>query len=454
MSSTVAGLAWVLLCSVLLCTACATVDPAPKRQALVIVGSKGALDPAHEATLTRQLREQSGSDVVAQMLDDIARLSHTPLYADNDVQLLVDGPQAYASMMAAIAEAEHHILLESYIFSDDEIGAKFANLLTRRSQEGVDVRIIYDSFGSVESGGEFFERMEDAGIALIEFNALNPLKDQNPLDINNRNHRKILVVDGRVAFTGGINLSGTYATSSSWPSNDDPERSGWRDTHVVIRGPAALGFQALFLDSWRRLGGLDERPIQTPTQFPEAGSEVVANLSAEGGDEVRSEIFEAYLKAIEVARDRIWITQAYFVPDKRFMTRLKQAAKRGVDVRIIVPGVSDSALVLSASRSRYGDLLEAGVNLYERQHALLHAKTAVIDGIWATVGSSNLDTRSYLHNDEANAVILGRKFAEDMEALFRDDLEQSRQVTWSQWKQRSLWERLGEKLSWLFEYWI
>jgi cardiolipin synthase len=453
-----ARLLFKILCpgimSALVVLGCATVEPEPRQSAVPVVGSQGPLDPARRAGFLEAMTEWSDSEVVSSLLDDVIALSQTPLYMDNEVRLLIDGPATYESMISAINGAKHHVLLESYIFADDEVGTMFAELLKKRSREGIVVKVIYDSFGSSGNEVAFFEQMQAAGIELLEFNALNPLKGDTPLDFNNRDHRKILVVDGTVAFTGGINLSSTYSTNSSWPTSADPKQSGWRDTHIEIRGPAAEGFQQLFLQSWVVMGGDSVTSLYTPTDEAGSGREIVAILSARGGDEVRSEIFEAYLSAIAVAKKRIWITQAYFAPDKEFMDALKRAARRGVDVRVMVPGVSDSNAALNASRSRYRELMEAGAAVYERQNALLHAKTAVIDGIWSTVGSSNLDNRSFLHNDEANAIIIGHRFAEEMQVQFEKDERSSVRIDLSSWKDRSFWKRLKEKLSWIAEYWI
>lgn len=438
----------------LVLSGCATVTPSPRQDPVPVVDSSGELDPERRAEFLEDMARWSTTDVVDAMLDHIAALSRTPLYMDNEVELLIDGPETYERMTDAIESAEQYVLLESYIFADDEVGRMFSDLLTKRSREGVAVKVIYDSFGSAGADDSFFAEMKSAGVEVREFNTLNPLKGETPLDFNRRNHRKILVVDGKVAFTGGINLSSTYSTSSSWPVIDDPKDSGWRDTHIAVRGPAVSGFQQLFIEYWEAMGGNTPVQIRTPGEFDREGAEVVAIISARGGDDIQSEIFEAYLHAMSVAEERIWITQAYFVPNERFMSQLQAAAQRGVDVRVLVPGVSDSDMVLHASRSRYGQLLKAGVAVYERQDALLHAKTAVIDGIWSTVGSSNLDYRSFMHNDEVNAVILGHQFAKEMEGQFRRDLDHSREMSLSQWQNRSIWTRLKEKFAWLVEYWI
>lgn len=407
-----------------------------------------------ERVVKKVARDAPDPESFAGLLAIIDSIDDTPLYKDNRAELLIDGPETYRYMLAEIGQAQDFIHLETYIFADDDIGQRFANALIARSRDGVAVRIIYDSIGSMGSSEPFFERMQDAGIELIEYNNINPIEGGNPLSINTRNHRKLLVVDGRVAFTGGINFSNSYASSASSSPPTDPLVEGWRDTHVAVYGPAVHGFEHSFESQWRALGGaLDAGDVEMP-KAEKAGSDLIAVLDAEGGDNVESPIYRAYIEAIKVGQERVWITQAYFAPDKSFMDELKNAARRGVDVQVIVPGVSDHDLVLNASRSRYGDLLEAGVKICENVSSLLHAKTAVIDGIWSTVGSSNLDYRSFLHNDEVNAMIFGTDFADQMEEQFRLDLEDCRMVTLAEWKNRSLLDRLKEFLSWPLEYWL
>lgn len=383
-------------------------------------------------------------------------LSETPLYKGNQATLLVDGPKTYEAMLQAIAAARETIHIETYIFADDEVGQRFADALIERSRAGVTVRLIYDSIGSWISDEEFFELLTDAGVQVQEFNRINPLAGGNPLDANNRTHRKLLIVDDAVAFTGGINVSNTYSSASNdrLRKRKDPLTSGWRDTHLAVRGPAVAAFQAAFADNWE---GDDLSPAKD--QFAECGAakscdDVVAVLHSEGGDGRESPIYRAYLEAMQRAESRIWITQAYFAPDETFTTLLGDAAARGVDVRLIVPGISDSAAILHASRSRYGKLLKRGMRIYETTGTFLHAKTAVIDGVWSTVGSSNLDYRSFLHNDEVNAIVLGAHFGAQMEEQFEIDLSETREVTLEQWQQRPVLDRVKEVFSWAVEYWL
>lgn len=433
---------------------CSAAAPARDYGSMKIVDRHGELTVSSSELAAQLLSASASADKMPQLVADISSLSDTPIYTDNTVKLLIDGPATYEAMLAAIDAAQHYIMLETYIFADDEAGRRFAERLAAKGAEGIAVMAVYDSFGSFGSDEEFFESMRSNGVELIEFNNIDPTEGGNPLKLNNRNHRKLLVVDGKVAFTGGINLSSTYSSRSTGLPKKNPAREGWRDTHIEIRGPAVAGLEKAFRDQWRELGGsLDPAPPPTDGGVT-AGDETVAILKAQGGDGQQSAIFAAYLDAIRVAEDRVWITQAYFAPDKEFLELLAETAERGVDVRLLAPGLSDSGLVLSASRSRYGELLRSGVRIFENQDAVLHAKTAVIDGIWSTVGSSNLDYRSFLHNDEVNAIIIGEDFALAMEKQFLIDISDAREIELHEWNERSLWSKLREKLSWTIEYWL
>jgi cardiolipin synthase len=359
-------------------------------------------------------------------------------------------------MLAAIGAARESINLETYIFNEDEVGERFADALSARSAAGIEVRVIYDSMGSRASSPAFFERMRAAGVDLVEFHPVNPLDGGNPLDLNVRDHRKLVIVDGRIAFTGGINLDRNYSSSSGGRrrASTRPER-GWRDTHIEVRGPAVAGFQRLFFTNWEESGG--EHDGGRERYFPEPRSEgrdLVRVLSSVGGDGEPSPIRIAYGEAADAAASRIWITQSYFGPDADLIRTLAAAAGRGVDVRIIVSGVSDAPMMLAVSRSYYETLLEGGVRIFESDDFMLHAKTAVIDGVWSTVGSSNLDYRSFLHNHEVNAVVVSESFGEEMEALFRSDLARSREIVLDAWRERPWLDRVKETLSRFALYWL
>ncbi|MEO8407260.1 MAG: phospholipase D-like domain-containing protein [Oxalobacteraceae bacterium] len=300
----------------------------------------------------------------------------------------------------------------------------------------------------------FFNRMREAGIQLVEFNPVNPLKRFGRWQLNNRDHRKILVVDGKTGFTGGINITGDYSNSSLFRAKGRKKSAsvGWRDTHLQIEGPAVASLQWLFLDTWVRQR---ENDLLQRDYFPHlsrAGDKIVRVLgSAPGGDPT---IYKAYVLAIQEAQKTIHITTPYFVPDRQILDALTQAAQRGVEVTMIFPSVSDSGFVLSAGRSFYSELLKGGVRVYQLQQVVLHAKTAVIDGVWSTVGSANIDMRSFLHNTEVNVIVLGTDFGQAMEDAFQEDLQDSQQITGEEWEQRPFVDRLKEWATRRLEYWL
>lgn len=334
---------------------------------------------------------------------------------------------------------------------DDGIGQRFADMLLEQKAAGVDVKVIYDGIGSRSTSEAYFDYLRDGGVLVYEF---NPVGDPLFWRDFQRDHRKLLIVDGKVAFTGGINVSGVYSQSSfSGRRRKHYIDSHWRDTEVRIEGPAVAEFQKLFLHTWARSGQKDGRPERDFPPLDDIGHDlvrVVANI----GSEDKYSIYKAYITAISLAQRRVWVTQAYFAPNDEFIDALEAAARRGVDVRILLPGFSDHKMLVYASRARYTELLEAGVKLYESKDRLLHAKTAVIDGLWSTVGSSNLDYFSFLRDNEANAVILGRDFGRQMEDLFQLDIGHAQRIELEKWKQRSGWERFKERFSSLFNYWF
>lgn len=417
---------------------------------------KGALTPsAGERAVDQRLDERHSTEHVRELIDAFRESAAAPLVAGNRVTLLVDGPQTLKAIRAAIESARDHVHLETYIFADDEIGRALRALLIRRRQEGIEVRVLYDAIGSVTTPAAFFEPMRQAGVEVLQFRPLNPTRTL-PWKINNRDHRKIVVVDGRVAFTGGINISGAYASAStSRPGPEAGQEEAWRDTHVQMEGPVAAQFQKLFLQTWERAGGkLDSGSAHYFPPLAPSGAELVAAVATNGGDSDETTIYNTYAAAIGHASRRLWMTQAYFAPDPALRRALIAAAVRGVDVRVIVPSFSDSALIFYASRKDYDELLKGGVRIYEQRYAMLHAKTIVIDTALSMVGSANFDIRSFLHNNEVNAVIVGSEFAERMEALFDRDLHDTRELKLENWRKRPWLDRFKEFTSSLFSYWL
>jgi cardiolipin synthase len=445
-AGTLVRLSQLLACLAL--AACATLPDVRQLAAslpahqVVIATSDGTLSGRQaESLLARRLGKAAPDKKRLAALEQSA--TGSPLISGNKVTLLFDGPQTLRAMMAAIADARNNINLETYIFEQDELGLKFADLLIARQRAGVQVNIIYDSVGTLGTPAGFFDKMRDAGIRLTEFNPVNPIKAEGAWRLNNRDHRKILVVDGKIGFTGGINIAREYSSSSVFRSRGSSRStSGWRDTHVQVEGPAVAALQWLFLDTWasRNPGELPDLDY-FPTLQP-AGDQVVRIIASQPDSDF--EIYKAYVLALQQAKKSIHLTVAYFAPDAQLLDALRQAAGRGVQVMLVFPSITDANVVMYAGRSFYKELLEAGVRIFELQESVLHAKTAVIDGTWSTVGSANVDIRSFLHNREVNLVVLGQAFGQRMESAFQEDVKNSVEITLEQWQQRSLWERLRE----------
>ena len=426
--------------------------PAPQ-----LDGARGPLSPARSKEILDGLRATGrDTDILGRHLALEAALSDSPLSTGNRVQLLQDGPSTYQAMFAAIEAARDHINLETYILDDDPIGQRFAAALIAKQRAGVQVNLIRDGVGTLPTPAAFFEPLRAAGIAIVVFNPVNPLTAKAGWDVNQRDHRKLLVVDGKTAFTGGINISSVYSSggSAGQSSAGRPGRElPWRDTDLQIDGPVVAEFQKLFIETWEKQKG---PPLAKRLYFPPLspqGDEVVHAIAG-SPDEPYSRIYATLISAIDSAEKEVLLTNAYFVPDPQLIASLKGAVARGVDVKLLLPEVTDSALVLHAGRSYYDELLRGGIKIYERQNALLHAKTALIDGVWSTVGSTNLDWRSFLHNQEVNAVVLGNAFGQRMRAAFDADLAASKQITLAQWEQRSPLQRMKEMFGRLWQYWL
>ena len=453
--------ALVTLLAALLLGACSSLptivpDMARPHARVQIEGHAGPLTPEQSRAVLDKL--QAGgkeTSVLERHLAFEQAVVGTPLLAGNKVTLLVDGPRTYKAMLAAIAQARDHINMETYILEDDEAGRQFADALIEKQRAGVQVNLIHDGVGTLATPAAFFDRLKQNGIRVLEYNPVNPLRAKAGWDVNERDHRKLLVVDGRVAILGGINISSVYS-GGSFSGSTKPRVANhlpWRDTDLQIEGPVVAEFQKLFMETWQRQKGdaLPERRY-----FPELtrqGAEVVRAIGS-SPDEPYSLMYATLISAITHAESEILLTNAYFVPDPQLLEALTSAARRGVDVKLLLPSKTDSWLVLQAGRASYTELLKAGVKVYERHDALLHSKTALIDGVWVTVGSTNLDWRSFLHNQEINAVVLGPEFGQQMRALFERDLQVSEPVTLERWRRRGVLPRVQETLSKMWEYWL
>ena len=439
----------VAACCLLTGAGCALPDAAreremgkPHAQAVAFEGARGPVSARKSAAILDELKRESGDiDILQKHLAlEQAINADSPLVLGNKLVLLQDGPATYQAMFAAMRRAKDHINLETYIFEDGDIGKQIADLLLERQAAGVQVNLIYDSVGSLNTPREFFERLSAGGVQVLEFNPINPLAgNKKGWQLNNRDHRKLLLVDGRIAFIGGINISESY---SSGPFSKSARKKGansvgWRDTHLQIEGPVVAEFQKLFMDTWIKQKG---QPLAEKNYFPtldKQGDEIVRAIGSASADP-HSLIYLTLLSAIDHAEQQVHLTNAYFVPDPQLLKALTGAARRGVEVKLVLPSQTDSWAVFHAGRSHYSTLLRAGVKIYERRGAVMHSKTASIDGVWSTIGSTNLDWRSFLHNDELNAAILGRDFSRQMDAMFARDLAESDAIDLDRWQHRPL----------------
>lgn len=420
-----------------------------------LASARGMLTPGQSRAVLNKLKSRgTPTDIFERHLALEEAIAGSPLTTGNNVKLLEDGPATYRAMFQAIDAARDHVNMETYILDDDATGQQFAQVLLRKQQEGVQVNLMYDSVGTLRTPKVFFDQLRDGGIHLLEFNPVNPLVAKKGWELNQRDHRKLLIVDGATAFLGGINISGVYASGSS--IGNRTERAAevkWRDTDLRIEGPVVADLQRLFLDAWASQHG---DPLTLRAYFPKlkpAGNQVVRAIGS-SPDDTYSQIYGTLLSAIDSAETRVSLTNAYFVPDPQLLNGLESAARRGVEVNLILPSQTDSWLVFHAGRAHYERLLRAGVRIHERRGVILHSKTALIDGVWTTVGSTNLDWRSFLHNYEINAVVLGADFGRQVQDMFDRDLTESSEITLAQWERRTIDMRLKELFSRAWEYWL
>jgi cardiolipin synthase A/B len=421
-----------------------------------ITSAKGLLSPKQSKALMERLERSVGAtDILERYTAVLESVSESPLAKGNKVTLLADGPAIYAAMFKAVENASDHINLETYIMEDveDETGRKFADLILRKQAEGIQVNLIYDSVGSYTTPVSLFQRLRDGGIQVVEFNPINPIKARGKWRLAKSDHRKMLIVDGKVAITGGVNISQVYSSSPSARGEGKEAQMPWRDTDVQIEGPAVAEFQKLFLATWGKQKGATLSPRNYFPDLKEEGNALVGVLGSTPGEANRI-TFIMYVTAITFAETSLHMTNAYFVPDPQTAEALVETARRGIDVKIILPATTDSTLAQYAGEYFFSDLLKSGVKLYRRRNALLHAKTLVIDGVWSTVGSTNMDFWSFSSNDEVNAVILNHTFALDMEKMFARDLAESDQVQWDEWRRRPLHLKIREWFSHLLAHWL
>jgi cardiolipin synthase len=400
----------------------------------------------------------------AAVLQMASTLTGLDAWRGNEVTLLVDAEDAASQMAATLRSAQRSIWAEFYIIKKDATGARFLEILAEQARKGLEVRLLYDRLGSLGIDAERLEALRAAGGRVETFLPLNPLRQRYA--INLRNHRKLIVVDGEVGFTGGMNVGDEYSgrigsritrqvkgqLQRSFGSGPPPVKretetgagpaDTFRDTHLKLCGPAVADLAQIFAEDWSF--ATDEELTLPPPPAPRGPESEVVAVVPSGPDQEHNASGMVYFSGVATARKRVWLTSAYFVPDHAMVVALISAALRGVDVRVLVPQRSDVGLVDAAARSNFLVLLRGGVRVFQYQPAVLHAKTMVVDGTWGMVGSANVDIRSFRLNFELGALVLGPRFAERMEARFKRDLEQSREVRAQELEERTFLERLRD----------
>jgi cardiolipin synthase len=365
----------------------------------------------------------------------LRRVEAKPIHPGNRIETYHDGEAAFAAMHEAVAGARHEVLLESYIFKDDAVGRSMLDRLSAAAARGVAVRVLADALGSLSTHADFWRDMQRRGIAAHLFNPLFKGLWYQPF----RDHRKLLVVDRSIGFTGGMNIGVEYGSPSA-PGGP------WRDTHVRVAGPAAWGMAVVFNEGWAYAGGppIDLPPLAVAApDLPGARILVLDAQPLRGNREAAASL----VAIAAAARHRLWITNAYFAPGHTAVRILAAAARRGVDVRLLLPGRTDVPIVRHAGHGYFAGLLRRGVRIFEYQAAVLHAKSLVADSYLAVVGSTNLDFRSFLFNAECNLVVFDLPFAAHLEHTFEDDLAHSTEITLPTWRRRTALHRTGDRLA-------
>ncbi|HEX2930493.1 MAG TPA: cardiolipin synthase [Candidatus Binatia bacterium] len=370
--------------------------------------------------------------------------AHTdaPIVGENRIEVLLNGDETFPTMLRDIRNAKLTITFAQYLYEDGSIAREMAQAFAERCRAGIKANILLDSHGSGQAPSEIIATMKDAGCHVEYFRRIEAAGIIFPwklLRYNYRSHRRVLVIDGKIGFTGG------YGISEAWTGNGrTPEH--WRDTNVRIQGPVVRFLQAAFAESWLETTGI---AVGGDGYFPrlEPAGSITAQIVKSSPTGGSFQNYMLFLLSINSAKESVLITNPYFIPDDVMTEALVKAAGRGVRVLVLLPGESDSELTYTASRSHYGPLLLGGVKIYEYKASLMHAKTIVVDGVWSTIGSTNFDNRSFALNQEINLTVYDRGIARRLEEIFHDDLKYSEPISYEQWQARGLFERLIEVFS-------
>lgn len=381
--------------------------------------------------------EKFGSLDSPETIRSISHLLGPPILEGNAIKPLENGDQIFPSMLEAIRSAKSTINFETFIYWSGEVGEAFSQALIAQAKAGVKVHVLLDWLGSRRFKEETIEQMKQAGVKVKRY---RPLRWYNLMRVNNRTHRKLLIVDGIVGFTGGVGIA------DQWQGNAQ-DKDHWRDSHYRVTGPVVSQLQAAFLDNWNTT---DEEVLHGSEYFPEIkpNGKALAQVFKSSPEEGSSSVRLMYLFAIAHSNHSILIANAYFVPDSHVRAALVEAAKRGVKILIILPGKEiDAPIVRRASRQKWGKLLEAGIRIHEFQKTMYHCKYMIVDSVWTSVGSTNFDNRSFRLNDESNLNAIDKEFAAKLEESFSKDLMCSKEITWKMWKHRPLWEKILESIT-------
>lgn len=381
---------------------------------------------------------QSNKELAYMLVKD----KQSALTAHNAAQLLINGEMKFPEVLKALESAKHHIHIEYYIYEDDDIGQKIEEILCRKAREGVEVRFIYDDFGSRSIRKRLVPLLKAAGVQAFAFHEIIFIAFANRL--NYRNHRKIIIIDGVTGFVGGINVSDRYINKAQ---NDQPY---WRDTHLRIDGPGVQYLQTVFISDWNFCAGEDIEPHQgyfpDHNTMPVFGNKVV-QIAASGPDCDKPTILFSMLQVINGAQEEVLISTPYFIPGESIMNALCVSALGGLKVILLVPYDSDSAFVNAAARSYYNELLKAGVEIYLYQKGFMHAKTMIADRKISVIGTANMDHRSFDLNFEVNAIVYDTDFANDLRITFMKDLEDSVKIDPDEWENRPVYLKLLNKIA-------
>jgi cardiolipin synthase len=364
--------------------------------------------------------------------DGIERIYGSHFVKGNSVELLTRGRAAFRRIFDATWEAQEIICLQFYIFRNDETGRSLANILKEKAREGVRVYLMHDHLGSLWTPGKFWNDLKEAGVNVM---ASHPFKLSTPGKYLYRDHRKLLLIDGKVAFTGGLNIGNEYRGRLI------KRKKAWRDTGILVRGPVASSLLEIFKKAWTAMGG---NPIHYDAHPYEKSGDLMLIPIFSHSSKGRRRLRRLLYYSINHSRHSIYLTTAYFIPSRRMIQTLEAAVKRGVKVKLLVPGKSDVAVAHYAGRAFFTRLLKAGIEIYNYSGRMLHAKSYVFDGLWSVVGSANLDFRSLRWNDEGNVGILNPGFAEHMTNTFHDDLTNSEIISLAQWARRPLYDKIKE----------